>query len=633
MESASIAIVGLGPRGLNILERIAALLGERSSNIPMTIHLIDPAIPGQGVHAWSQPQHLLVNTVAGQITMFSDDTVEDSGPAVAGPSLLDWVHERGYRCVDGKFIISSAGTEIGENDYLPRSLLGEYLTAVCDRLLKSLPANVTVRNHRREVVNISEYGDGSLAIHLQGDYVVDADFCFLALGHCESLPDDFDLTLEAQARRGQSNNSQLRYFRNPYPINSLSAISSHDRVALCGTGLTATDVLSALTVGIGGAFEKVGQDRMRYLACGREPAITIFSRQGLPFGGRAVNQKGVGGQYKARYFTREFIDAARHALCLREGSLQLDFDRDLWPTLKHEMAYVYQCTASGAWAEARGFVPDAASVAAIDALIAPLAGITFADYAAYQRYIHDYLRDDIADSLQGNVQNPRKAAADVIRDLRDNIRYAVDHCGLTPASHQRFLSHWCSIMNRIAVGPPKERNMELLALMEAGIVQFGLGQNPQIGFDAGSSRFTLASTAFAINETDSFDVFVRAKIDVFEPEKSTSRLVHNMLASGLAVPFQNGGFKPSGLAVDKSANLLRSDGQAMRNIWALGNIVEGSNFYTFVLPRPQVNSRAIQDAGKVVIAMLERIDARAAAQEALQASQQAASAARQAETA
>lgn len=613
MESACIAIVGLGPRGLNILERLAAQLAERTPSPPIAIHLIDPAVPGQGVHQWSQPHHLLVNTVAGQITMYSDDTVEDSGPAMPGPSFLEWAHEKGYRCVDGKFIISAAGREIDENDYLPRSLLGEYLTAVCDRLLSRLPGNVSICNHRREAIDIRRRADGAIDIHLEGDYVVRADYCFLALGHCESEPDEFDAGLERQVLDGQSKNSRLRYFRSPYPIHSLSKIGSHDKVALCGTGLTATDVLSALTTGIGGAFEKVSADRLRYLACGRESQILIFSRQGLPFGGRAINQKGVGGQYKARFFTREFVDCQRHQAYLSSGSLQLDFDRDLWPRLKHEMAYVYECTLSNCWTDPAAFAPAPSSMQAIDALIAPMAGMHFADYQDYQRFIVDYLQADIADAMHGNVQNPRKAAADVIRDLRDNIRYAVDHCGLTPASHRRFLTYWCSIMNRIAVGPPKERNMELLALMEAGVVQFGLGQNPEIAFDDESKRFLLSSTSFASNTSIHCDVFVRAKVDVFEPEKTTSTLVSNMLSSGLAVPFRNGEFKPSGLAVNKSSNLVSRDGRVVENIWALGNIVEGPNFYTFVLPRPQVNSRAIQDAGKVVIAVLDQLYARQAA--------------------
>jgi hypothetical protein len=96
--------------------------------------------------------------------------------------------------------------------------------------------------------------------------------------------------------------------------------------------------------------------------------------------------------------------------------------------------------------------------------------------------------------------------------------YAVDHCGLRPESHRRFLSHWCAVMNRIAVGPPKERNMELLALIEAGLVAFGMGPNPEIGYDHEAHRYTLSSTAFAEARAAAFDVFVRAKIDVFEPE-------------------------------------------------------------------------------------------------------------------
>jgi uncharacterized NAD(P)/FAD-binding protein YdhS len=539
--------------------------------------------------------------------MYSDETVEGAGPVAPGPSFLEWVRAKGYRCVDGKYIVSTAGREIGENDYLPRSLLGEYLTAVYDRLIVSFPANVTLHNHRREVKEMARLDDGKLAIRLDGDYLITADFCCLALGHCKGRQDEFDHMLEAMASQGESHNSRLRYFRNPYPITALSRITPADRVAICGTGLSATDVVSALTSGMGGHFEAVAPDRFRYLPCGREPAMLMFSRQGLPFCGRAVNQKGVGGQYKARFFTREAVDAARHRASLRSGSPQLDFDRDLWPVLKLEMAYVHECTQGKQWLDPREYRPAPASLQAIDALVAPLDGVQFATYADYREFVQAYLRQDIADALEGNVDNPRKAAADVIRDLRDNIRYAVDYCGLTPESHRRFLSHWCAVMNRIAVGPPKERNMELLALLDGGLLEFGMGPNPAIGYDGTAHRYTLSSTAFASPHAASFDVFVRARIDVFEPEHTTSALIENLLATGLAAPFQNGDFKPSGLAVSPAANLIDAAGRVVDNVWALGNIAEGPVFYTYVLPRPLVNSRAIQDAGKVALAMLDKI--------------------------
>ncbi|MCS6474374.1 hypothetical protein NX871_31470, partial [Burkholderia thailandensis] len=193
-----------------------------------------------------------------------------------------------------------------------------------------------------------------------------------------------------------------------------------------------------------GRFEKVSVDRYRYIRCGREPKITVFSRQGLPAGGRAVNQKGTYGQYKATFFTRDFVDACRAKNRLERGNEQLDFDRDLWPTLKKEMAYVYSSSASGVWADPAAYQVEPEIDAAIDLLMAPAAHLEFVDQKAYQTYVRGHLIEDIADCFSGNVDNPRKAAADILRDIRDNIRHAVDYCRLTPESHRRFLSYWCS---------------------------------------------------------------------------------------------------------------------------------------------------------------------------------------------
>jgi hypothetical protein len=102
-------------------------------------------------------------------------------------------------------------------------------------------------------------------------------------------------------------------------------------------------------------------------------------------------------------------------------------------------------------------------------------------------------------------------------------------------------------------------------------------------------------------------VLIRAKVDLFTPERSSAALIHNLLASGLAVPYQNGDFKPSGIAIDKELNLIDREGQSIMNMWGLGYIAEGSVFYTYVLPRPFSNSRALQDAGKIVISMFEQI--------------------------
>lgn len=609
MERFHIAIVGMGQRGVNVLERISALLKHRPLNAGLTIHVIDPAMTGQGIHDFTQPDHLLINTIAAQVTVYCDKSVVGGGPVEPGLTFLEWVHESGYRMVNGKAVIADVGDEIDENTYLSRALLGKYLAWAYERIVESMPESVTVLNHRREVVNIVRKSDRKLEVFLDGGYRIESDFVFLTTGHSGCGPDAKDVECEKFVERVQSKNSHLSYLRSPYPIARLSAISPDAKVAICGAGLTAADIISALTIGVGGVFERVSKDRYKYHASGREPKMTLYTRQGLPAGSRAINQKGTYGQYKARFFTMDFIESARNKLLIERGETQFDYDRDIWPTVKKEMMYVYSCARSGVWVEPQDFVPTAELESIVDRIISPLADKNFANSKEYEQFVREFLAQDIEAAFGGNVGNPEKAAADMLRDVRDNTRFAVDYSSLTPESHARFLAYWCSISNRLASGPPKERNMELLALIDAGIVRF-FGPSPKLSLDEKNAQFTLTSTKFATQVSENFDVLIRAKVELFTPKSSSSRLIRNLLDAGLAVPYRNGDFEPSGIAIDKGVNVIDRDGNSVRNLWGLGYIAEGAVFYTYVLPRPFANSRSLQDAGKIVISMFDQIQER-----------------------
>ncbi len=615
MKKFSIAIVGLGPRGLNLLERLSALLLEQPLACALTIHLIDPNIPGQGAHGWTQPAHLLVNTVAGQITMFSDPSCLGAGPVVPGPNFLEWANQRGYRKVNGRFVLSTQGEPIEENDYLPRSFLGEYLTFVFDSIMDRFPDSVEVVNHRREAVDVKQLDNGRFEVEVYGGFALDADYVFLTTGHGESEPDDMDKQFDEWLKDGLRKNSQLQYFRTPYPITKLASIGPKARVAIVGTGLSSHDIVSALTAGVGGSYDRLTVDRYKYNRCGREPKMTIFSRQAIPFCGRATNQKGNEGKYRPVFFTKAYLDQCRNEIAPSEGKPQLDFDVHVWPCLKKEMAYVYHCTSKSKWIDPEAYVMSTEDEAAIDRIIYPADDGVFNDPGAFSRFVRDYLVRDIADALGGNMQNPVKAATDVLRDVRDVVRYAIDQGGLTPESHEHFLSHWCAIVNRIAVGPPKERNIELLALIDDGLVDFEVGPSPVVGYDPERGQFSLTSSKFKEPVVAYYDVVVRARIDMFEPERSTSPLVRNMLKSGIAVPYQNGPFKAGGLNVNEKGHIINARGEVLENMVAQGNVVEGSNFMTFVLPRPNVNSRSIYDAGVASMNVLHKIRQKIAAAE------------------
>jgi uncharacterized NAD(P)/FAD-binding protein YdhS len=612
MKIFHVVIVGAGPRGLGMLERVTALYADRAPGWGLHVHMVDPGEPGQGTHSSFQPDHLLTNTVAGQLTLFTDASVRDSGPIKPGPSLLEWARAVGYRRVSGRYVRTpSDGEEIDQNDYPPRVLLAEYLTFVYDGLARSLPANVRLTHHRCLAENIESLDDGRLRVVISGGFAIVADCVVMTTGHTENRASEEDERLEAQVAAARRRNPKLRYFRSVDPIAILRSVSSDALVCIQGIGLTAYDVVSELTLGRDGRFFPAGDRRLRYQPSGREPHMILCSRQGIPFAARGVNQKGISGLHRPVFFTRAWVDGVRRAKEAATGSGKLDYHADLWSMLKKEMCFVYDSTLLGAPIDPASYAPSAAAERAIAEMFSPLGAERFEDEGAFADAVRRHTERDLDHAFAGNVQGPVKAATDVLRDVRDYIRYAVDYGGLTEESHRRFLNEVMPVMYRLSAGAPKERNMELLALIDAGIARFGPGPNPQLLLDETRARFVLRSTRLDRPAEKYPDVVIRARIDcAVYPEKQLSVLIRNMLRGGLVRPYMNGGFHPGGIDVDAAQNVIDASGRVHRNLWALGIVVEGANYCTYVLPRALVNSRFIQFSGRCALKMFALLEAR-----------------------
>ena len=85
----SIAIVGAGPRGVGVLERLIANHAVLAPDLPLTVHVIDPHPPGAG-RVWRVDQSplLRLNSMAADIAVFTDPTVACEGPIVPGEYVL-----------------------------------------------------------------------------------------------------------------------------------------------------------------------------------------------------------------------------------------------------------------------------------------------------------------------------------------------------------------------------------------------------------------------------------------------------------------------------------------------------------------------------------------------------------------
>jgi uncharacterized NAD(P)/FAD-binding protein YdhS len=146
-QAPAVAIIGVGPRGLTVLERLVALAAKRfdgrdreravqRDRPALTIHLIDPYPPGAGI-VWrtDQPQSLLMNTTIAEQTVFPDSSCSflDEGEEPAGPSMGEWY-------------VAAGGTEPLDSTFPSRALYGRYLRDSYDRIRADAPG---LRRDRR----------------------------------------------------------------------------------------------------------------------------------------------------------------------------------------------------------------------------------------------------------------------------------------------------------------------------------------------------------------------------------------------------------------------------------------------------------------------------------------------------
>ncbi|MBI0326862.1 FAD/NAD(P)-binding protein [Burkholderia plantarii] len=607
MKQIQIAIVGMGPRGLTILERLLEHAGRLSKGVSLQIEVFDCGEGGQGVHRSDQPDHLLINTVASQVTMFAPTSVAGGDDDL---SLVQWAHASGYRRVADRFVRNppdDAGVAITQADHLPRSLLGEYLSWVYRRVVAGLPDTIQVTHRRVQVVDLVER-DGRFDVVTEGGDTRSVDYVFLTTGHGRRKPTEEDQAFGAFVERHLGHNPRLGYFASPYPVETLDAIWPAATVAVQGFGLTAHDVISSLTLGRGGRY--VEEDgRLRYLRSGLEPHIVLFSRNCLPFAARGVNQKGIAGRHHARFFTKDAVEAKRRAALLATGDPRIDFRRDVVPLAIKEMAYAYRTAREGREIDVDGFEPTPDELRAIDAILWPLKGQRFDSFSAFREFFDKLLRDDLDEAFKGNLSSPVKAATDVLRDTREALRVAVEYGGLTPDSHRYFVEDFNATTNRVSFGPPKQRNVEFLALQEAGLIDIAGGPGARVVADDAHASFRIEAAYANHTEHTYADALVIARLDAYSPLTDASRLTANLMKRGLVRPYLNGDYHPGGIEIDAALHPVGASGEVRRNLWAVGFLVEGPHFYTHALPRPQITSRQTLDAERCVLELLDAIAA------------------------
>ncbi|GAA2454716.1 FAD/NAD(P)-binding protein [Actinomadura vinacea] len=611
----SICVVGAGPRGTAVLERIAASAPLLAAGRPVDVHLVDPYPPGGG-HVWQvdQPGHLLMNTVGADATLFTDDSVRCEGPAADGPSLYEWARSAAAGHPDASVRAEAAGMRPWSHP--TRRFQGHYLAWFFERVRAGLAPEVRLHEHRTRAVSLTDLEDGRQLVALEdGSGPLTVDGVVLALGHTDvwMSPSQHGLA-EFAARNG------LFYGPPANPLDAdLDAVPEGEPLLVSGLGMNFFDYMSLLTAGRGGRFVPV-DGGLRYEPSGREPVFYAGSRRGVPYQARG-DYGAMPPSFPARYFDDGAVARLRAA-----GPA--DFRRDAWPLIAKETAYVYYstllrerpeaCAMDGfltafdalAWndpamaALVESAFPDAADRLDFHALDRPLDGMSFTDGDSPHDVVVGLLRTDLT-KARNAPRDPLKRALTALGASRGRVRRLVAHGGLTGESHRRDLDGWFrGFAASLSSGPPVTRIAELLALADAGLVTF-VGADMRVRADPDRRAFVAGSDgSFAAGG------LLEAHLPPPDLRTTADPLLGRLRETGAARPYviptpDGPDYETGGLDVTASPfHVIDASGRPHPRRFAVGIPIESVHWGTAIGAKPRSNAVLLSQADAVARAAL-----------------------------
>ncbi|MCX4832483.1 FAD/NAD(P)-binding protein [Streptomyces sp. NBC_01016] len=649
-ERLEICVVGAGPRGLSVLERLCANARDRRPAGPIVVHVVDPDRPGAGrVWRTDQSRHLLMNTVASRVTVFTDAGTPVEGPEEPGPSLYEWARFRtvmgpfddtqddmesgaegwsdaDWANADGAVSDGADGAalaemrDLGPDSYPSRALYGRYLEWAFGRVVRRAPERLTVRVHRSRAVAVDDAAEPPYQEVLldDGTLLDRLDAVVLSQGH---VPARLSRAEEELALGAIDHGLVYVPPANPADLALDRLVAPGEPVLLRGLGLNFFDHMALFTEGRGGTYERTA-DGLVYRPSGREPLICAGSRRGVPHRAHGRNEKGAHGHHVPRLLTPERIERLR-------GGDRLDFRADLWPLIAKEVETVYYETLlagrvhraeAGAFAARfatapRGDEDRLLTEAGVrdaerwnwDLVHRPYGARDFSSHEDFTHWLVDHLRADARAARLGNVSGPLKAALDVLRDLRDTIRLAVDHGGLDGRSHRDDLDRWYTPLSAfLSDGPSAHRVEQLTALIEAGVLRVA---GPGTRVTATPEGFALESDVPGVRLTGR--VLFEARLPAPDLRRTADPLLRHLLSAGHCRPFRvrsadGTSYETGGLDVtDRPHHVVDATGRPHPRRFAHGVPTESVHWATATGVGPGVDSVTLRDGDALARAVLD----------------------------
>lgn len=612
---ASIAVIGAGPRAAGWLERFAANRAAAGGGEPVTIHLVDPHPAGPG-RIWRSAQSplLKLNSMAADVTMFTDVSCAIDGPIVPGPSLIEWAEQvRAGHIDDGRVTDAVVRAELEGltgSSFPTRRLQSHYLDWFQRRAVELLDEDVTIVVHADRAVSV-EGGDDVQQVTLEDGSGIRADLVLYALGHNGRALDGEPAALAAFADR-----HGLHYQPPAFTADAdTSALAAGRPIVVRGFGLAAVDLVVLLTEGRGGRFDRAPGGGLQYTPSGLEPRILIGSRRGVPYHAKIASTL-VGDRPPLRFFTADALGRL-----LGRGT-PVDFRSEVWPLIAREMLHGYYAelftghperTASD-WSsfvarlalvdpfgdEYRALVertvPHEDDRLLLDEFDRPLDAARFENAAALQEAVRDYIRRD----LRLRSDQGHSATLGLFTALLQCMFVLAPESGSpgwSETARTDLRTWWPGFFSYVASGPPGHRLEELVALSEAGIVEF-LGGGMRVTADEDAGAFIVGGSN--VDGEFAADTLVDAWLPGADAATSDSAALRDLVARG-------DGAERDGLIEVRplDSRIVRTDGSVHPRRYAIGPFTTAP--FAGAFSRPGTNALSFRENDAVALAMVRRL--------------------------
>lgn len=566
-----VGIVGGGPKGIYAIERIASLWANYSntSQLEITCFNTDDSFGAGNNYNTNQPDYLLINYSLGNINFWIDEPIQ---LVQERPDLVNFINR--YK----------VGTdEIAQPlNFCSRSIAGIYIQYCFSKVLETLPSNISVCLCSENVLEVEKFKDSFEVITAENTYSNFSELLFCT-GHAYKFSD-----LQTKKNNAFSETTQNTVFvPHIYPVEKLHNKSIRSKTILVqGLGLTFVDAALALTEGLGGKFQLI-ENRLKYLPSGKEPKVIYpYSRTGLPM---LARKAGLKETLVLRYFNKRFVDR------IFEDKTQIDFEEDLLPILILEYRYQFVNKFLQIVGYSTQFDKKRLPLNELEKLVR----IIFPEFKPFDfwdfidpkndtvnqhEYVLSYLNNSVYPGSRP-FQQALNAMTGIWRAIHPLFNKLYRFGKLKGESQQKFDTFYFGRLSRVSYGPPLENMKKILALAEAGLLDFTFSKNPDIHTNVASEVYSVSTPNGKETEAD---VLIDARIAKATGKDSLPEVYKKLMDRYNVSQFSNETYQTGSLALDKQATVINLPGITLSGTptegWTLDNESLSRNNNNFISP-------------------------------------------------